>query len=126
MSPRAREMPAGLSLPLRGQAIAHGAESPSYPEVFLLLEIQTADVAWADFCSFFNRIVHFFGPTLVSCAEGTFRHLPDLIARGRSAVTIRRSDREGQALPQKRSDERPWRCGCKTLRLLAMSFDLFA
>jgi len=50
MSPRAREMAAGLSLPLRGQAIAHGAESSSYPEVFLLPEIQTADVAWADFC----------------------------------------------------------------------------
>ena len=76
-------------------------EIPSYREVFLFPEVQTADVVWADFCCFFNRIVHFSRPRLLSCAEGTFRHLADLIARGRSAVTIGRSERKGQALPQK-------------------------
>jgi hypothetical protein len=83
------------SLLLQRLPIAYSAEIPSYPEVFLFPEVQTADVVWADFCCFFNRIVHFSRPHLLSCAEGTFRHLADLIARGRSAVTIRRSDREG-------------------------------
>jgi hypothetical protein len=104
------------SLLLQRLQTAFSAEIPSYAEVFLFPEAQTADVAWADFCSLFNMIVHFFGLALVSCAKGTFRHLADLIARGRSAVTIGRSEREGQALPHKQSDERPWRCGCKTLR----------
>jgi len=34
---------------------------------------------------------------------GTFRYLTDLIARGRSAMTTGRSEREGQALPQSKA-----------------------